>query len=201
MSVQSSSEEPLFRMICIADMDFTTLFDYQYFNKLQQFFIKYHKQNNLSSLNCFSDGIFLSYVEGSEQDLTDLKNIILSQKKLQHFHWVDFQKITERTLNNRTFKLFFPAIHFYHNPFKEFLPFTPKQWSLQKNLALVACMKKQDFSYSTQLTSKKHILYLQLHWFVRGFFNHNFREHLLVIVCFLLLACLLVTLTILALVT
>ncbi len=194
MSKQSSSEEPLFRMIYVVYIDFITLFDYQYFNKLHQFSVKYNKKNNLSSVSCFSDGVFLSYAEGSEQDLTDLKNIVLQQKNLKQFKWIDFSQIQCHLLNKNSFKLFFANGYFFDNPFKAFLPFDNQQWDLQQSLTLVECMQIQNVSYSTKLTSKKNVMYLQLHWLLYLFFNHNFREHLLTIIYLLLLICLLVAL-------
>lgn len=91
--------------------------------------IKNNKKNHITGALCYGNGYFFQYVEGTEQDLTNLKNALLMDSRHQDMSILSFKRI-----ENRRFK------HWYMKSFilekwiiddtglRPLMPFNPDKW-------------------------------------------------------------------------
>ena len=91
--------------------------------------IKNNKATNLSGILCYGNGCFFHYVEGSEQDLTNLKNRILMDDRHKDMQALDFSAITKRRFTCWSMRSITLERWMISDPkVKAFMPFKPYDW-------------------------------------------------------------------------
>ncbi len=180
----SNESEPLYRMICVTRVQYWALSDYQLFTNLRRIAERNNRREGITGVLCFADGYFLQYAEGTEQSLTDLKNRVLNNRN-QHdeFKLVDFSMIDSPKFANCHYALVLLEKYkrWNNNIFKDFLPFTPKKWTLDKQLELIELIQKNDISTKAQQVSRFDMLSLQFMLLIRLLRNSDMKQNLLLI--------------------
>ncbi len=146
-NVDDLSEPALFRMIYVSRIRYISLFDYQFFAKLMQKSEKNNRRAGISGFLCFANGFFYGYIEGSEQNLTNLKNRLLSDSRHHDFKLIDFSSIQQRQFIDHLFSFVFMERYYYaideENPLKDFIPFNPREWTLEQHMRLVHLVQSE----------------------------------------------------------
>ncbi len=181
----SNESEPLYRMICVTRVQYWALSDYQLFTNLRRIAERNNQKEGITGILCFANGYFLQYAEGTEQILTDLKNRVLNNRH-QHseFQLVDFSMIDSPKFANCHYALVLleKYRHWNNNIFKDFLPFTPKKWTLDKQLELIEVIQQHDISTKAQQVSRFDMLSLQFMLLIRLLRNSDMKQNLLLII-------------------
>ncbi len=179
-----NNTEPLFRMIYITRVQYWALSDYQLFTNLRRFGERNNKREGVTGVLCFANGYFLQYAEGSEQSLTNLKNRVLNNRN-QHisFKLIDFSMIDSPLFAKCYYALVLLEKYNARNKkiFKDFLPFTPNKWTLEKQLELIEVIQKNDISTRAKHVSKVDMLSLQFVLLIRLLRNSDMKQNLLLI--------------------
>ncbi|MBS9780486.1 MAG: BLUF domain-containing protein [Moraxellaceae bacterium] len=200
-SSQESVTEPLYRMVYVTRVQYWALSDYQLFTNLRRLGEKNNKREAVTSVLCFADGYFLQYAEGNEQSLTNLKNRILNNRH-QHseFKLMDFSMIDSQKFANCHYALVLLEKNngWKSNIFKDFLPFTPQEWTLEKQLELIEIIQQNDISTKAQQVSRFDMLSLQFILLIRLLRNSDMKQNLLLIIGYVFLTVLMLVLLIIA---
>ncbi len=184
----SNVTEPLFRMVYVTRVQYWALSDYQLFTNLKRLGERNNKKEGVTGVLCFANGYFLQYAEGSEQSLTNLKNRILNNR---HQH-SDFQLVDFSIIDNPKFADCHYALVLLekynswqivnsNNIFKDFLPFTPQKWTLEKQLELIELIQEKDISTRAQQVSMVDMLSLQFMLLIRLLRDSEMKQNLLLI--------------------
>ncbi len=147
MSNQHTAKHtPLYRLVYVSQISYLALFDPQLFKKITFSALKNNLKRNLTGVLCFSDGYFMQYIEGSEQDLTNLKNTLLQDKRHHSFQLCDFSLIEERLFPNhpRGFVVIDKRHQMSDSLLSEFVPLNPKLLDLDRKMELIELIKKHE---------------------------------------------------------
>ncbi len=131
---------PLYRLVYVSQISYLALFDPRLFEKITFSALKNNLKRNLTGILCFGDGYFMQYIEGSEQDLTNLKNILLQDNRHHSFQLCDFSPIEERLFPNhhRGFVVIDKRHQLSDSLLREFVPFNPSNLNNKGNPKLLA---------------------------------------------------------------
>lgn len=189
--MQHDKLEPLFRMVYMSEIKYSSLFDYNFFSSLIKVAQKNNRRNDVNGILCFGNGYFFQYIEGNEQNLTNLKNRILEDNRHYKFKLIDFSQIENRKFSKTPLLFIFidKVNTVSNNKFSEFLPFTPHQWDAEYSMKLIDLIEQQNISESNLHLKRSKIdtilLQIKLLWHLFQV-NAN-KQHLLLFLGFILL--------------
>ena len=124
-----SNTSDLYQFVYISRITSTGLADASTLSDIAEVAIKNNKVGNLSGILCYGNGYFFQYVEGSEQELTNLKNRILMDDRHRDMHGLDFSAIVKRRFNGWLMRSITLERWMISDPkIKALMPFKPYNW-------------------------------------------------------------------------
>ncbi|HCT74767.1 MULTISPECIES: BLUF domain-containing protein [Psychrobacter] len=133
MSTINDSTSPvttdLCQLIYISQITSTGLSSPSTLNDISEVAIERNQADNITGILCYGNGYFFQCVEGSEQDLTNLKNRLLVDDRHKELKILDFSEITERRFSNWSLRSITLERWMTKEPeLKKLMPFKPYDW-------------------------------------------------------------------------
>lgn len=100
-------------------------------NDIAEVAIKNNKINAITGIICYGNGYFFQYVEGTEQALTNLKNVLLVDDRHKDLKILEFSAIDQRRFQKWSLRSIVIERWLFKEPkLKALMPFKPYNWSL-----------------------------------------------------------------------
>ena len=134
MSTINDSTNPVTTGLCqfvyISKITSTGLSSPSTLNDISEGSIARNRADNITGILCYGNGYFLQYIEGSEQDLTNLKNRLLVDGRHKELQILDFSKISQRRFTDWSLRSITLERWMMKEPeLKKFMPFQPYEWA------------------------------------------------------------------------
>ena len=133
MSTINDSTNPvttdLCQLIYISQITSTGLSSPSTLNDISEVAIERNQADNVTGILCYGNGYFFQCAEGSEQDLTNLKNRLLLDDRHKELKILDFSAIAERRFAGWSLRSITLERWMMNEPkLKAFMPFKPNTW-------------------------------------------------------------------------
>ncbi|MGO2340905.1 MAG: BLUF domain-containing protein [Psychrobacter sp.] len=134
MSTINDSTNPVTTGLCqfvyISKITSTGLSSPSTLNDISEGSIARNRADNITGILCYGNGYFLQYIEGSEQDLTNLKNRLLVDGRHKELQILDFSEISKRRFTDWSLRSVTLERWMMKEPeLKKFMPFQPYEWA------------------------------------------------------------------------
>ncbi|MDV2860127.1 BLUF domain-containing protein [Psychrobacter sp. CAM01] len=134
MSIINDSTNPvttdLYQLVYISRITSTGLSSPSTLNDISEVAIERNQTDKITGILCYGNGYFLQCVEGSEQDLTNLKNRLLVDDRHKDMNVLDFSAIDKRRFSSWSLRSITLERWMTRDPaLKKLMPFKPYNWN------------------------------------------------------------------------
>ena len=124
----SNVKDP-YQMVYISRITSTGLSGASTLNDIAEVAISHNKADEITGILCYGNGYFFQYIEGSEQDLTNLKNRILMDDRHKDMKTLEFCSIDNRRFTGWSLRsIILERWMINDDNLKAIMPFKPYSW-------------------------------------------------------------------------
>lgn len=124
-----AQQQALYSMVYISRITSTGMMAAGTLNDIAATAMANNQQNNITGVLCYGNGYFFQYLEGSEDDLTRLKNDLILDNRHKDMQILQFARLEDRDFSDWSLQLLVLDNWLVDkSKMKKLLPFRPDRW-------------------------------------------------------------------------